>query len=90
MQPFNFEYICAETVRNILVSFNLINLFGALLLAMFVITAIFRKIHWILIILVGAILLAGMYFATLNIQYTKGCQSSLIYKTELIPAWWRE
>jgi len=90
MQPFNFEYICAETVRNISVSFNLINLLGVLLLLMFVATAFFRKIHWILIVLVAAILLGGMYFVTLDIQYKPGCNSSITYKTELIPAWWRE
>lgn len=90
MEPFNFEYICAETIRNITVSFNLINLFGAILLLAFIITAIIRKLNWIIAILTGLVLIGGVYFATLNIQYDMGCKSSLTYKTEFIPSWWHD
>lgn len=88
MEPFNFEYICAETIRNITISFNSINIFGLILLLIFVTTAIWRKVNWIITVLVALMLLAGLYFVTLNIQYEMGCASSLVYQTEWIPSWW--
>lgn len=87
----NVEYICGEIIKIVTVSFNLINLFGVMLLLVFIITAIRRRLNWIIAVLVAITLLGGMYFVSLNIQYDRGCHNPPpIYKTELIPAWWHK
>jgi hypothetical protein len=66
----------------------LINLFVAILFLTFLVTAFFRKLNWVITVLVLLVLLTGIYFCTINIEYNVGCESTVIYQRELIPSWW--